>query len=120
MGDANIDGKGAGPPPPSPAGVGSIFLRSKLRSALNSSNDIFSSISNRLSMLSYTTASSPASDTTQPQLPTTPPEQQQNLATREWVEGACAVATDAEVDLPGTPESRNSLTMNKLKVSHFI
>jgi len=41
---------------------------------------------------------------------------------REWVEGACAAVANAEVDLeltemPGTPESRNSLTVTKLKVN---
>jgi len=60
---------------------GGLFLRSKLRSAFNSSNDILSSISNRLSMLSHHSTSSQTSDNA-PQLPTTPPEQQQTLATR--------------------------------------
>ena len=119
MGDTNCDKRaadgGVANNPPAPTG-GSIFLRSKLRSALNSSNDIFSSISNRLSMLSHTSTSSHTSDT-QPQLPTTPPQQQQTLATREWVEGACAATTEGEADMPGTPESRNSLTMSRFKVT---
>lgn len=124
MGDPNSDNKaafnptaavGAAGSPSSPRG-GGIFFRSKLRSALTSSNDIFSSISNRLSLLSQASTSSHTSDVPPPQLPTTPPEQQQTLATREWVEGACAVTVECEADVPGTPESRNSLAMNRLKV----
>ena len=117
--ETNQEANNAGATTPGPGGGigGGLFLRSKLRSALNSSNDIISSISNRLSLLSHTSASSQTSEAP-PQLPTTPPEQQQTLATREWVEGACAAiaSADVECDVPGTPESRNSLTVTKFKV----
>ena len=43
-------------------------------------------------------------------------DSQINLATREWVEGACAAALEGDVEIPGTPESRTSLTMTKFKV----
>ena len=98
------DANNAGTATPGPGGgiASGLFLRSKLRSALSSSNDIISSISNRLSLLSHTSASSQTSEAP-PQLPTTPPEQQQTLATREWVEGACAAIASSEIecDMPG-------------------
>ncbi|KAF2357927.1 SBF1/SBF2 domain [Trinorchestia longiramus] len=94
------------------ANIGSsgIFLRSKLRYAISSSNDLFSSISNRLSLLSNPPDAPP-------RLPPTPPEQQQNLATREWVEGACACQGDG--DPPSSPETTITKLKGKLKLENL-
>ncbi|KAA0199176.1 hypothetical protein HAZT_HAZT005010 [Hyalella azteca] len=91
-------------------GSGSIFFRSKLRSAISSSNDLISSISNRLSLLSNPPDAPP-------RLPPTPPEQAQSLATREWVEGAWA--NRGEMDPPSSPETTITKLKGKFKLENL-